>query len=212
MQFRESRLLQNSANLAGEKPMNIQGQFVSEEDRAVGRLIEQAQIIIKSARGDVPESFAPVMFAGVPAEDLVRYEARELAELAEAAWQFLQQRKPGAPKIRFESRPGPMGAERIRSVSIIEMINNDMPFLLDSVMAELAEQGVDVRLVLHPIFTVERDQTGTLIGFRGEGPSVGAASRESFIQVHVERIEDEARQEQIIGAIRGVLADVRLCV
>jgi glutamate dehydrogenase len=192
--------------------MNIQGQFVSDEDRAARRLVEQAQIIIKSVRGDVPDSFQPLMFAGVPAEDLVRYEARELAELAEAAWQFLQQRKPGPPKVRFESRPGPMGAERVRSVSIIEMINSDMPFLLDSVMAELAEQGVDVRLVLHPIFTVERDQTGALIGFRGDGSAVGAALRESFIHIHVERIEDEARQAQIVEAIGAVLADVRLCV
>ena len=192
--------------------MNIQGQFISDEDRAVSRLVEQAQIIIKSARGDLPESFAPLMFAGVPAEDLVHYEARELAELAEAGWQFLQERKSGVPKIRFESRPGPMGAERVRSVSIIEMINDDMPFLLDSVMAELAQQNLDVRLVLHPILTVERDQTGALIGFRGDGPAVGAARRESFISIHVERIEDEARQGQIIDAIRGVLADVRLCV
>src|SRR3954452_3896075 len=194
-------------------PMNIQGQqFSSDEDPVVGRLIEQAQIIVKSVRGDVPDSFLPLMFAGVPAEDLVRYESRELAELAESAWQFLQQRKPGPPKIRFESRPGPMGAERVRSVSIIEMINNDMPFLLDSVMAELTQQNVDVRLVLHPIFTVERDQTGALIGFRGDGPAVGAARRESFIHIHVERIEDKARQAQIMEAIGAVLADVRVCV
>ena len=192
--------------------MNVLGQFVSDEDRAVRRLIEQAQIIIKSSRGDVPDSFLPLMFAGVPSEDLARYEARELAELAEAAWQFLQQRKAGAPKLRFESRPGPMGAERIRSVSIIEMINNDMPFLLDSVMAELTEQGVDVRLVLHPIFTVERDHSGTLVGFRGDGSAVGAAQRESFIHIHVERIEDGARQAQIMEAIDAVLADVLLCV
>jgi len=192
--------------------MNIQGQFISDEDRAVRRLIEQAQIIIKSVRGDVPDSFLALMFAGVPAEDLTRYEARELAELAEAAWAFLQQRKAGTPKIRFESRPGPMGAERVRSVSIIEMINSDMPFLLDSVMAELTQQNVDVRLVLHPIFTVERDQTGALIGFRGDGPAVGAAQRESFIHIHVERIEDEARQAQIIDAIGAVLTDVRVCV
>src|ERR1041385_4996694 len=167
--------------------MNIQGKFISDEDRAVRRLIEQAGIIIKSARGDLPESFPPLMFAGVPAEDLARYEARELAELAEAAWQFLQQRKPGPPKVRFESRPGPMGAERVRSVSIIEMINNDMPFLLDSVMAELSQQNVDVRLALPPIFTVERDQTGALNAFPGDGPSVAAAVRESFIHIHVER-------------------------
>src|ERR1700741_5412917 len=105
-----------------------------------------------------------------------------------------------------------MGPQRVRSVSIVEMINDDMPFLLDSVMAELAVQGVDVRLVLHPIFPVERDQTGALIGFRGDGPSVGAAVRESFIHIHVERIEDEARQAQIMDGNGPVLADVRVCV
>ena len=50
--------------------------------------------------------------------------------------------------------------------------------------------------MVHPIFTVERDQTGALIGFRGDGPAVGAARRESFIHIHVERIEDEARADR----------------
>lgn len=192
--------------------MNIQGQFGSDDERAARRLIEQAGTILKGLRGDMPESFAPLMFAGVSPEDLVRYEARELAELAEAAWLFLAERKPGVPKIRFESRPGPTGAERIKTVSIIEMINDDMPFLLDSVLAELTEQGIDVRLVLHPIFTVERDHAGTLTAFRGDGPTVGAALRESFIHIHVERIEDVVRQAEIVKAIGAVLDDVRVCV
>src|SRR5436305_13865342 len=101
--------------------MNIQGQFTSDDERAARRLIERAGTILRGLRGDMPESFAPLMFAGVSPEDLVRYEPRELAELAEAAWLFLQQRKPAIPKILFESRPGPTGAERIKSISIIEM-------------------------------------------------------------------------------------------
>ena len=140
--------------------MNIQGQFIGDEERAARRLIEQAGIIIKSARGDMPESFAPLLFAGVSPEDLVRYEARELAELAEAAWTV----PAGAQARRAEdanSNRAPVRSARSasRSVTIIELINSDMPFLLDSVMAELTEQGVDVRLVLHPVFTVERDQS-----------------------------------------------------
>ena len=87
--------------------MNVQPQFGSDEERAARRLIEQAGNILKGLRGDMPESFAALLFAGVSAEDLVRYEARELAELAEAAWLFLQERKPGTPKIRFEFPPGP---------------------------------------------------------------------------------------------------------
>ena len=192
--------------------MNFQGQIGGDEEYVARRLVEQAGTILKGLRGDMPESFAPLLFARASAEDLVRYEPRELAELAEAAWLFLAERKPGEPKIRFESRPGPIGAEGIKTVSIIEIVNTDMPFLLDSIMAELTEQGLDVRLVLHPIFTVERDHTGALVGFRGEGPAIGTARRESFIHIHVERVEDAARQAEIAAAIAGVLEDVRICV
>ena len=191
--------------------MNIQESFASDDERAARRLIEQAGNVLRSLR-DVPDSFAPSLFARVSSEDLVRYEARELADLAEAAWLFLQDRKPRAPKIRFEARSGPIGAETVKTVSILELINDDMPFLLDSVMGELTDQGVEVRLVLHPIFTVERDQIGGLIAFRGDAPSVGTARRESFIQLHLERVEDRARQTQIVDGIERVLADVRLCV
>ena len=70
--------------------MNIQAQFGSDEERAARRLIEQAGTILKGLRGDMPESFAQLLFAGASPEDLVRYEARELADLAEAAWLFLR--------------------------------------------------------------------------------------------------------------------------
>ena len=191
--------------------MNIQESFASDDERAARRLIEQAGTVLRGLR-DVPDSFAPSLFARVSAEDLVRYEARELADLAEAAWLFLQDRKPRAPKIRLESRSGPIGAETVKTVSILELINDDMPFLLDSVMGELTDQGVEVRLVLHPIFTIERDHAGGLIAFRGDASAVGAARRESFIQLHIERVEDRARQAQIVEGIERVLADVRLCV
>jgi glutamate dehydrogenase len=190
--------------------MSIRESF-SDEDRAARRLVEQAGGILRGLR-DIPPGFAPLLFALVSPEDLVRYEARELAELAEAAWLFLQERRAGAPKIRFESRGGPIGAARIKTVSVIEIINDDMPFLLDSVMGELTEQGIDVRLVLHPIFTVERDHAGSLVGFRGDGSAVGAARRESFIHIHVERIDDPARQARIIASIELALAHVRVVV
>ncbi len=190
--------------------MTVQESF-SDEDRAARRLVEQTVGIVRGLR-DIPSSFPPLLFARVSPEDLVRYEPRELAELAEAAWVFLQDRRPGAPRIRLESRGGPIGAARIKTVSVIEIINDDMPFLLDSVMGELAEQGVEVRLVLHPIFTVERDHVGSLVGFRGEGSAVGAARRESFIPIHIERIDDPERQAKILDNLTLTLAHVRVVV
>ena len=147
--------------------MRLERLLDTEDERAARRLIEQAGTIVTGLYGEMPESFAAQLFARAAPEDLTRYEARELAALAEEAWAFLKERKTGTAKVRFESRPGPIGAEHIKTVSIIEIINDDMPFLLDSIMNELTELGVEVRLVVHPIFTVERDHAGALIGFRG---------------------------------------------
>src|SRR5262249_23713924 len=138
-------------------------------------------------------------------EDLLAYEPRELAALAEEAWAFLSERKPGAPHMRFDSRPGPVGAERIKTVSVLEIVNDDMPFLLDSVLSELAEQGVEVRLVVHPVFTVERDAAGVLFAFRGESPASMPSTRESFIHIHTDRIDDEARRAAIVKALEQML-------
>src|ERR1051326_1370393 len=175
--------------------MRLERLLDTEDERAARRLIEQAGTIVTGLYGDMPESFTAQLFARAAPEDLTRYEPRELAALAEEAWAFLKERKRGSAKVRFQSRPGPIGAERIKTVSIIEIVNDDMPFLLDSVMHELTELGIEVRLVVHPIFTVERDNAGTVIGFRGDAPAVGAAQRESFIHIHVERIEVEAGAE-----------------
>jgi glutamate dehydrogenase len=192
--------------------MRLERLLDTEDERAARRLIEQAGTIVTGLYGDMPESFAAQLFARAAPEDLVRYEPRELAALAEEAWAFLKEHRPGAAKIRFESRPGPIGAEHIKTVSIIEIVNDDMPFLLDSIMNELSELGIEVRLVVHPIFTIERDNSGTLIGFRGEAPAVGTARRESFIHIHVERIEDELRRTQTVRALELVLVDVRVVV
>ncbi|HEX2655588.1 MAG TPA: NAD-glutamate dehydrogenase [Xanthobacteraceae bacterium] len=188
------------------------GLLDSENERQARRLIERAGTILTGLHSDMPGNFAAQLFSRAVPEDLVRYEARELSSFAEEAWVFLKERKPGEPKIRFESRDRPIGAASTKTVSIIEIINDDMPFLLDSIMNELAEQGIEIRLVVHPIFAVERDAAGALLGFHGEGPAVGHTSRESFIHVHVERIDDKARQNEITTGLSQVLADVRGCV
>ena len=192
--------------------MALEGLLDTEHERAARRLIEQAGTILTGLHGDMPEGFAAQIFARAAPEDLARYEPREVAALAEEAWLFLKERPPGTAKVRMQSRGGPIGSERLRTVSILEIVNDNMPFLLDSIMGELTEQGLDVRLVVHPVFAIERDTKGSLIGFSGEGAPTGAARRESFIHIHTERVEDEARRAALVPSIEQALADVRVSV
>ncbi|MFL6822500.1 MAG: hypothetical protein ACJ8FA_08020, partial [Xanthobacteraceae bacterium] len=104
----------------------------SDEQRAEAALIAAAGKILRSSHREVPEDFVAALFAHAMPEDLMRYDPRQLADLAADAWTLLTVRKPGMPKIRLET-PGLPGHERLRADSVLEIVNDDMPFLVDSV-------------------------------------------------------------------------------
>ena len=183
----------------------------TDEERAEAALIAAAGKILRAGHREVPEDFVAGIFARAAPEDLLRYDPRELAELAADAWSLLAVRKPGVPNIRLDTVAPRGERERRRNESVLEIVNDDMPFLVDSVLAELAERGLDVRLVVHPFWPSTRDAAGRLTALKRPKPRPGCA-RESFIHIHVERIDDEARRAEIVAAIERVLADVRLCV
>ena len=124
---------------------------------------EQSGAAANLASPLAPAGFATQLFARAVPEDLARYGAADLAMLAGRAWDFLQARDPGAPKLRCETVALAHSGER-KSVAVIDIVNDDMPFLVDSVMAELTDRGLTPRLVVHPILAVARDKTGKLDG------------------------------------------------
>src|SRR5262249_19865142 len=197
-----------------DNAMAVVDRSSSDEDRGEAALIAAAaKILVGEARG-VPAEFVTALFAYAVPEDLMRYGARELAELAADAWTFLATRKPGTPNIRYAAAdasgvlPNPLPS----TVSVLEVVNDDMPFLVDSVMAELNQRGIEISLVLHPIFTVERDPEGRLVAFKGSQPPGAGARRESFIHIHTERIDADAKRAEVVEALTKVLRDVRLAV
>ena len=116
------------------------------EDRAARVCIDAAAKLLRGSKSDVPDYFVALLFGRAAPEDLVGYEAAELAALAREAWAFVATRKPAAPKIRFEQPGASSDGEHLKSISVIEIVNDDMPFLVDSVMAELTERGLAPRL------------------------------------------------------------------
>ena len=152
----------------------------------------------------VPEDFLEDFFGQALPEDLERYQPQELAAIADDSWAFFAQRTPGVPKLRLTA------ADTAPGISVLDIVNDDMPFLLDSVVGELSERGLDIRLLVHPVFTVERDAAGGLVSF--EGTRRGDGQRESFIHIHVDGLDDEAARADVVHALEGVLADVRVSV
>ena len=179
----------------------------SEHEIAARAVIAQAGAALAARRSDIPATFVAQLYARVVADDVLCYAAGDLAELAERAFDFLKERQPGAPKIRCETVALKELGER-KSVTVIEIVNDDMPFLVDSVMGEIGERRLTVQLVAHPVFGVQRD--GAKLVALGANAAGGA--RESFIHIHLEPIADEAARADVVRALAGVLGEVRLAV
>ena len=72
----------------------------SEEERMAALLIATAAALLESQKSGIPKEFVDALFSQAVPEDVVRYDAREVAALAQAAWSFLAERKRGSPKLR----------------------------------------------------------------------------------------------------------------
>lgn len=177
------------------------------DDKARATLIREAAGNMRP--GKTPRTFVELLFDHTNIEDLANYDAASLAFLAEQAWEHVQRRTAGRADIRVINPMMPDG----REISVLEVLNDNMPFLFDSTMAELAEQGIEVTLVAHPIIAVERDEQGKLLRFYGETLTAGAkGERESLIHFHITRLDADADRQRLIEGLTKTLNDVRACV
>jgi glutamate dehydrogenase len=187
-----------------EGSMNVQDLPRGGDEYAGTALIGAATATLAARQPDIPKDFLARLFGLAVPDDLARYSAEQLAGFAERSWAFLAERKAGTAKIRFEPISAPPG------ISVLEIFNDDMPFLVDSVVGELNARGLDIRLFVHPVFVVERDATGTLVNFTVARDAGGQP--ESFIYIHVDNVDDAAQRTEIVEVLRVVLADVRVSV
>ncbi len=178
----------------------------SSERTAARATIEEAGAALVRRRAEIPVGFIEQLYGRVVPEDVARYGPDDLATLAARTYDFMAERKPGAPKIRCETIKLEHSADR-NSVTVVEIVNDDMPFLVNSVMGEITERKLDVRLVAHPMFGVRRSGS-KLTGI--DAPDA-AGVRESFIHIHLSPIADDACAD-LVHALEIVLGEVRLAV
>ena len=157
---------------------------------------------------DVPADFVAGIFARAVPEDLMRYDARQLAELAADAWSLLAVRKPGVPNIRFD-RPPTAAGSRAQANSVLEIVNDDMPFLVDSVLASSPSAASMSASSCIRYSTVVRDAAGRLTAFKGCQAGCRRAARK--LHPHPRRARSTTRRAapRSWRRIERVLADVR---
>jgi glutamate dehydrogenase len=151
-------------------------------------------------------SGAAATAAGAGTESEGGFDALAIEKELQAAFAHMLTRRPGTPAIRVRPALPP------RPGTVIEIVNDDMPFLLDSVMGEIQARGLPVHLALHPILTVDRDADGRLRTIAPPGAAGdGKAGRESYIVVLSAPL-NQAAADELAATLGDILGEVRLAV
>jgi glutamate dehydrogenase len=181
----------------------------------IGKTAELVRTKIAGGKADNAELFVREFYAGVLEDDIEGVEPEDLYGAALSLFQFAAKRPDGSLKVRaYNPRFDKHGWHAHHTV--VEIVNDDMPFLVDSVTMALNAMGLTVHLVIHPIFRVKRDKAGTLaeIAVARNGKSGG--QRESFMQIQVDEQGSpdalraiEERLTQVLGDVRAAVEDWR---
>ena len=160
---------------------------------------------------DAQELFTRLLLSSSDGTDLAEFSTESLTGNTDAGFEFIAGKQKGAHKIRArQDTLGQRGATK--PATVVEIVNDDMPFLVDSVMAEIQSRGISARLVLHPIFKTRRDASGALLAIVGPGDRAWSdGSQESYISVHVDAMPAQAAEE-LVRSLSRILDGVRLVV
>ena len=148
------------------------------------------------------KNFLTQILEDFDADELPGLTADDLNRVIDGFWQY-GSRRDGAQTLRrimpvLDGRGQPTGYDAA------EIVQGDSPFIVETVMGELIDQGVSIRSMFHPVVTTHRD-------FDGNRNKTGDDSKESMMLVFIER-QSADRHKQILEGIDQSLNDLKLAV
>ncbi len=176
-------------------------------DKAIERVIgkfpsEQARRI---------EIFTRQYYQQVAPEDLAERSVLDLYGAALAHWNLLHRRTPGERILHiYNPRMEEHGWQSTHT--IIEIVHDDMPFLVDSTSMELNRLGLTVHLVIHPVIRVKRNEQCTITSILDHGVKTEDASHEAILHIEVDRQASDTMLQTLEDRLTRVLDDVRAAV
>jgi glutamate dehydrogenase len=146
----------------------------------------------------------------VPARDLADRSPDELVGAIVSHWRLARRREPGQAKVSVHNPAGKDGWTS--PYTSVDIVSDDMPFIVDSVTMELNRQGYGIELIVHPVMQVVRDSEGELQEVLAPSAPAFGYQAESVIHAEVGRQSDPDRLAVLHSGIELVLEEVRAAV
>jgi len=161
-----------------------------------------------------PESYAEFVrqyYHWVPAKDLADRGTHDLCGAVVSHWRTAKRRDRAEAKVNVYN-PDPERDGWHSPYTVVEIISDDMPFLVDSVTMELSRQGYGIELLIHPVIRVLRDAEGELVKVCEPGATEPGLLIESVLHAEVARQQDSDRLSVLRAGVELVLEEVRAAV
>jgi glutamate dehydrogenase len=184
------------------------------EDRKadlVNRLASEARARVSEDQAESAEQFVRRYFALVAPDDIIYTSFDTLLGGALSLWEFGEVREPGKAKIRLFNPTVEKNGWALEH-TVIEIVNDDMPFLVDSVSAELNRLERNIHLLLHPVVKVRRDATAHRLELASTAATASGTITESYMHVEIDQESEAVDLDRICHSIEGVLDEVRVAV
>jgi glutamate dehydrogenase len=160
------------------------------------------------------KTFLERYYRHVAAEDVAEREPTDCLGAAKHHYKSAMSRPQGTAKVTvFTPTPEDHGWSA-EGRTVVEIVVDDMPFLVDSASMVINEHNLELQLLVHPQFVVRRDVAGTLQEVLDDTTVSDEHDlvRESWMHLEIERMPDVAEQRALEQTLQRVLHDVRVAV
>ena len=175
----------------------------------VASLCERVRERVDAEHTEQVEEFVRQYYRWVPAEDLAGRELLDLYGAALSHWNLARRRTPGQPLVHVYNPTFEQHGWQSTHTAV-EVVSDDMPFLVDSLGMAIHRRDYAIHLFVHPVMRVRRDDRGELLEVlpveSGEG------SPESIIHIEIDRQTERAELDAVRDELLSVLAQVTAAV
>ena len=168
--------------------------------------IKQTLSLLKAKTPAAMHSFAQKLLERLPQDDLEQIKSDALARVIKSQWDLLKSKKEGQPSIAIYT-PTMEKDGWTTGRTIIDIVQDDMAFLIDSIVAEIVRHGQLIHIVTHPTLYAVTDKNGNFKDFKHD-PEEGL-QRYSVSHIQLRGILSDAQAEELRMGLIQVMEDVR---
>lgn len=181
------------------------------KDEIIQKVIELVDSKLPKEKAKLVSVFVSKFYRSVSADDLMTHTIMDLYGAAVSFWEFMEKRAPGETKVRAYNPHFETNAWQ-STHTIIEVMSDDMPFLVDSILMELNRRNITTHLIINVGgLRICRDENNKIVAVFSHGQSGGQTCiEEAPVFLEIDRLTDPEILEDITQSITKVLHDVEI--